>query len=205
MFALLSEIKLSVPYRLSYIIQGKRSLTFFGLFLFSLLNQFPDDNIGKIKLLMAGDIHPHPGQVDVGLKFCHWNLNGIIARDRIKIPLIDAYNSIFHYGIIASSKTIINSSVPDEDIFIERFSEEIFRSDHPSSDKKGGVCIYFEETLPIKRRKDLENTQETVVTEITLRRKKYFLLPFIGLQTKAVKSLICFKKTSKTLLIILKI
>ena len=39
----------------------------------SLINQFPDDNIGKIKLLMAGDIQPHPGQVDVGLKFCHWN------------------------------------------------------------------------------------------------------------------------------------
>ena len=31
----------------------------------SLLNQFPNDNIGKNKLLMAGDIHPHPGQVDL--------------------------------------------------------------------------------------------------------------------------------------------
>ena len=144
-------------------------------------------------------------QVDVGLKFCHWNLNGIIAIDRIKIPLIEAYNSIFHYDIIALSETIINNSVQDEDIFIEGFSKEIFRSDHPSGDKKGGVCIYFKDTLPIKRRMDLESMQETVVTEIILRRKKYFLLPFIGLQTKAVKSLICFKKTSKTLLIILKI
>ena len=142
----------------------------------SLLNQFPNDNIGKIKILMAGDIHPHPGQVDVGLKFCHWNLNGIIARDRIKIPLIEAYNSIFHYDIIALSETIINNSVPDEDIFIEGFSKEIFRSDHPSGDKKGGVCIYFKENLPIKRRKDLESMQETVVTEITLRRKKIFFV-----------------------------
>ena len=149
---------------------------------------------------MAGDIHPHPGQVDVGLKFCRWKLNGIIARDRIKIPLIEAYNSIFHYDIIALSETIINNSVPDEDIFIEGFSREIFRGD-----KKDGVCIYFKETLPIKRRKDLGSMQETVVTEITLRRKKYVLLPFIGLKTKTVKSLICFKKTSKTLLITLKI
>ena len=151
----------------------------------SLINQFPDDNIGKIKLLIAGDIHPHPGQVDVGLKFCHWNLNGIIARDRIKIPLIEAYNSIFHYDIIALSETIINNSVQDEDIFFEGFSKEIFRSDHLSGDKKGGICIYFKETLPIKRRKDLESMQEIVVTEIILRRKKkYFLLPFIGLQPK---------------------
>ena len=156
----------------------------------SLINQFSNDNIGKIKLLMAGDIHPHPGQVDLGLKFCHWNLNCIIARDGIKIPLIETYNYIFHYDIIALSETIINNSVPDEDIFIEGFSKEIFRSDHPSGDKKGGVYIYFKETLPI----------------IILRlKKKVFLLPFIGLQTKAMKSLICFKKTSQTLLIILKI
>ena len=103
-------------------------------------------------------------------------MNGIIARDRIKIPLIEAYNSIFHYDIIALSETIINNSVQDEDIFIEGFSKEIFRSDHPSGDKKGGVCIYFKETLPIKRRKDLETMQETVVTEIILRRKKIFFV-----------------------------
>ena len=141
-------------------------------FSLSLLNQFPNDNIGKIKLLMLGDIHPHPGQIDAGLKFCHWNLNGIIARDRIKIPLIEAYNSIFHYYIIALSETIINSSVPDEDIFIKGFSKELFCSDYPCSDKKGGVCIFFKETLLIKRRKDLESMQETVITEITLRGKK---------------------------------
>ena len=66
----------------------------------SLLNQFLGDNIAKIQLLMAGDIHPHPGQVNIGLKFCHWNLNDINARDKIKIPLIEAYNSIFHHDII---------------------------------------------------------------------------------------------------------
>ena len=65
-----------------------------------------------------------------------------------------------------------------------------------------GVCIYFKETLPIKHRKDLDSMQETAVTEITLRRKKIFLLLFISHLTKVVKSLICFKKTPKTLLVI---
>ena len=121
MFALSSETKLSVPYRLSYIrfiSQGERSLTFFGLVLFSGFH-YLYESIGIIK-------HPHPGQVDVGLKFCHWNLNSIIARDKIKIPLIEAYNSIFHYDIIALSETIINNSVSDEDIFIEGFSKRNF-------------------------------------------------------------------------------
>ena len=177
---------------------------FFRIFWVSLskLNQFLDNSIAKIQLPMAGDFRLHPGQVNLGLKFCHWNLNGINARDRIKIPLIEACNYIFHYDIIALSETIINNSVPDEDIFIKGFSKEIFRSDHPSGDKKSAVCIYFKETLSLKRRKDLKSMQVTVVTGITLSRKKSFLLPFISLLTKAVKSLICFKKTSKTLLII---
>ena len=82
------------------------------------------------------------------------------------------------------------------------FSKEIFRSDHPSGNK---MVIFTLKRLPIKRGKGVESIQESVATEITLRRKKYFLLPFTGLQTKAVNSLICFKKASKTLLIILKI
>ena len=90
-------------------------------------------------------------------------MNGIIAR-------------IFHYDIIALSETITNNSVPYEDIFIEGFSKEISRSDHPSGDKRGGVCIYFKESLPIKCRKDLESMQEAVVTEIILRRKKIFFV-----------------------------
>ena len=42
--------------------------------------------------------------------------------------------------------------------------------------KRGGVCIYFKETPPIKRKKNLESMQETVVSEIILRRKKIFFV-----------------------------
>ena len=44
---------------------------------------------------------------------------------------------------------------------------------------KGGVCMYFKENLPIKRRVDLETLcAEEIVTEIALHRKKLF---FMGL------------------------
>ena len=46
---------------------------------------------------------------------------------------------------------------------------------HQSNLCRVGICIYFEENLPIKRRKDLEIMQETIVCEISLRRKKIFL------------------------------
>ena len=56
--------------------------------------------------------------------------------------------------------------------------------------------------FPLNEGRILKVYKGTVVTEITLCCKKYFLLPFSGLQSKAVKSLICFKKASKTLIII---
>ena len=141
----------------------------------SLTDQFFTINTVKSRPLIAGDKHPHPGPFELGLKFCHWNLNGILSRNKIKIPLMKAYNTVFHYDIIALSETFLNNTVKDDDIFIEGFSKTVFRSDHPGGDKVGGVCIYFEENLPIKRRKDLEIMQESVVTKINLNRKKNIL------------------------------
>ena len=123
--------------------------------------------------MLVGDIHPNPGQFDIRLKFCHWNLNGVCARDKIKIPLLEAYNSIFHYDLIALSETNLNETVKNDDIIIDSFSTEFLRSDHPSGDRQVGVCVYFKENLPIKRRKDIEISQETVICEISL--KSFFV------------------------------
>ena len=128
-------------------------------------------------LLLSGDIETNPGpHTDNCLKFFHWYLNSICARDNIKISLIEAYNSIHRFDVIALSKSMVNSSISNEDIFIEGFSKEIYRNDHLSNTKKGGVCLYFREGLPIKRRTDLELVQEMIVTEITIARKKIFFI-----------------------------
>ena len=128
-------------------------------------------------LLLSGDIETSPcPHTDNCLKFFHWNLNSLCARDNIKISLIEAYNSIHRFDVIALSESMLNSSISNEDIFIEGFSKEIYRNDHPSNTKKGGVCLYFREGLPIKRRTDLELVQEMIVTEITIARKKIFFI-----------------------------
>ena len=74
------------------------------------------------------------------------------------------------------SETYLNNTVKNEDNIIDVFSTEIFRSDHPSGDKQGGVCVYFKENLPVKRRKDLEILQETVICEIHLAVKRSFFV-----------------------------
>ena len=93
------------------------------------------ENYISLRITLDGDIHPHPGPVNNSLKFCHWNLNSILTRNKIKISFIVAYSSVFHYDLFDISESLLNESVEDDEIQIEGFSKEIFRSDHPSGDK----------------------------------------------------------------------
>ena len=58
------------------------------------------------------------------------------------------------------------STISNDEIIIEGFSTEIYRNDHLSDTKVGGVCIYVREELPIKRRKEFELLQGTIATEV---------------------------------------
>ena len=130
----------------------------------------------NILLLRAGDISPNPGPFKNGLRFFHWNLNSLDAREKVKIPLIESYNSIYHYELIAISEAMLDKSIPNDDIFIHGFSRNIFRSDHPGESKIGGVCLYYKENLSVTQRLDLQVLDEMIVSEIKIGRKKYFLL-----------------------------
>ena len=67
---------------------------------------------------------------------------------------------------------MLNSTVHNDDIFIEGFSREIYRSDHVNNIRSGGVCIYYREGLAVHRRKDLELLNEMVCVEVNIARKK---------------------------------
>ena len=136
---------------------------------------YPRPCLVRLLLLVAGDAHPHPGPIHNSLKFCHWNFNSILVCDKIKITLIEAYNSNFHH-LFAVSESLLNESIENNDMFIEGFSKEIFRNDHPSGKNVGGVCLFFKQNISIKHRQDLEVIQETIVTEISLEWKKIFFV-----------------------------
>ena len=130
----------------------------------------------NLLLILSGDIHTNPGpSTPKDLKFFHWNLNSLCARGGLKKQLIQAYDAVYKYDIIAVSESMLDSTIKNDDIFIEGFSKDIYRSDHPSNTKIGGVCLYYRDKLPIKRRTDLELLQEMIVSEISLSRKKIIL------------------------------
>ena len=126
-----------------------------------------------IQLIRSGDIEIQPCPIKNALKFCHWNLNSVLAHDRIKISLLEAYNSIYNYNILVSGETYLSGDISHDETFIEGYSKNPFRKDNPSGLRQGGDCMYFKENLPIKRRVDQETLcAEGIVTEITLHRKK---------------------------------
>ena len=116
-----------------------------------LLYHLISSDIIKSNLVHSGNVHENPGPNDCNLKFFHWNLDSLTARNNTKISLIESYNSVFSYDLIAVSDTRLNQSIDSEDIRIEGFSNKIFHSDHLSNSRvPGGVCIYYKENVPIK-------------------------------------------------------
>ena len=74
----------------------------------------------------------------LSLTFCHWDLNRLTAHYCIKITLIQAYISHQNFAIICLSETFLKD---DHKLEIDGYN--LIRSDHPTSSKRGGVCIYY--------------------------------------------------------------
>ena len=67
------------------------------------------------------------------------------------------------------SETYLDASVPDSLLEIDRYN--LVRADHPNDTKRGGVCIYYKESLPV-RTINLSYFEEALLLEITYHNKK---------------------------------
>ena len=68
-------------------------------------------DIVQTLLILSGNVLENPGPTDCNLKFFHWDLDSLTARDNSKIYLIKAYNSVFNYDLIAISDTRLDRSI----------------------------------------------------------------------------------------------
>ena len=126
-------------------------------------------------LLRSGDVETNPGPKKLSfIKFGHCNLNGLVARDFVKVSLIEALIASHNLDIICLSETFLDSTVSQdhENIMINGYS--LLRADHPSNSKCERVCLYFKEHLPLIGRNDLSILRECLVTEIIADNEKCF-------------------------------
>ena len=63
---------------------------------------------------------------------------------------LTAYNVIHKFDVICISESYLNSDTSPNDNNLNIPGYNMFRADHPSGNRRGGVCIYYKESLPIK-------------------------------------------------------
>ena len=67
------------------------------------------------------------------------------------------------------SQTYRDSSIPDSLLEIDGYN--LIRSDHPNDIKRGGICIYFKEILPV-RVINIPYLKEALILEMTYNNKR---------------------------------
>ena len=68
----------------------------------------------------------------------------------------------------------------------------MMRADHPSNTKRGGVCLYYKEHLPIIRRDDISNLKECLDMKVTVKNERYFLTCLYRLPSQNRERLLTF-------------
>ena len=127
-------------------------------------------------LMICGDIEINPGpRKDLNLSICHWNLNSIAAHNFAKLSSLQAFNSIHKFDLICISETFLDSSFAIDETALDFNGYKLVRSDHPDDVKRGGVCIYYKDTLPI-RFLHITNLSECLICEILYDQRKCFIV-----------------------------
>ena len=94
------------------------------------------------------ELNPGPRKSKGNTVFvCHWNLSIITAPNFSKLKQLKAYILTYKYDFICLSETFLDFSTPDNLIDIHGYN--LVRADHPDNTKRGGVCSYYKESLPV--------------------------------------------------------
>ena len=125
-------------------------------------------------LLCHSDIESNRGPMGIKIKLsiCHQKLNSISAHNFSKITQLKAHNSIYKHDFNCLSETYLDSSTAlDNSLQIEGYN--LVRADHPNDVKRGGVCIYYRESLPV-RVISIPYLKEAALLELVQNKKKLY-------------------------------
>ena len=160
----------------------------FELFFFEIFNL----HFARIFLLLSVDIHSNPGPKDrCNFSILYWNLNSISVNNFSKLSSLEAYNSVYKYDLICLGETYLDSSFSIDDSNLILNGYNLVRADHPLDVRRGGVCIYYKESLPL-RVLNVCPLSECLLIEVLYGKKNVLLLHYIDLLVKIMKNLTPF-------------
>ena len=123
-----------------------------------------------ITIKLSGDIEENQGPRSKPcniLSIWHWNLNSIPAHNFIKLSLLCGYISVNKFNIICLSETFLDPSISSNDGNLEVPGYTLVRADNSNNTKRGGVCIYYLNSLPLKVL-DIQFLNECINFEINI-------------------------------------
>ena len=130
-------------------------------------------------LFRSGDIelNPGPNKTNSSCKFsvCHWNPDSFAAHNFEKVGLLEVHNTINVFDIICASESYLDSTFSSDNEDINMKGYKLVRADHTNNTKKGGVCAYFRESLPVLVVPN-HHLSECLILKILLKNKKGYLV-----------------------------
>ena len=66
-----------------------------------------------------------------------------------KVNLLQAFNVIHDFDMICLSESYLDLSASSDNDKLYIRDYKLLRADHPGNIKRGGVCVYFKESLPV--------------------------------------------------------
>ena len=72
------------------------------------------------------------------------------AFNYTKLSSLKAFIAVHKFDIICLSETYLDSSVAADDDNLKIPGYNLVRSDHPSNNKREGVCVYYKDFLPLR-------------------------------------------------------
>ena len=130
--------------------------------------------VHALLIRQSGDIEMNPGPNPNpchSFSICYGNLNSLAAHNYLKVSLLRAYVAIKKFDAVCLSETYLDSSNLSNDDNFNLPGYNVVRADHLSNTKKGGVCIYLKNSLPLKVL-DIQLLQECINFEIKIAGKK---------------------------------
>ena len=104
----------------------------------------------NLLILLSADVelNPDPKRASTSnISKSRWNLYSISAQNYTKLLPLKAYIAVHKFDIICLSETYFHSSATSDDDNFAISGYNLIPSDHPSNNKRGGVCIYYKNIL----------------------------------------------------------
>ena len=131
------------------------------------------------------------------MSFCHWNLNNIWVEDFSELSQISAFLNAHKFDIFCLTETFSDSSISRIAIEDTRLAIEgckLFRCDHASKLRRGGVGLYFKDHLPFAIRPNLTALDGCLVCEIQNGSKRLFITILYRSPSQSIEQFSLFKQ-----------